>query len=62
MTSFKVNINGVISEARGNKFTRDQLDRLGKLKMGAIVVITDIRAKGPDAKEVRLSPIPLSLN
>ena len=62
ITSFKVNINGVYTEARGDKFTRDQLDRLGKLKMGAIVVITDIRAKGPDGKEVRLSPIPLSLN
>ncbi|MBR5678538.1 MAG: gliding motility protein GldM [Paludibacteraceae bacterium] len=62
ITSFKVNINGVLTEARGNKFTRDQLDRLGKLKMGAIVVITDIRAKGPDGKEVRLSPVPLSLN
>ena len=62
ITSFKVNINGVLTEARGNKFTRDQLDRLGKLKMGAIVVITDIRAKGPDGKETRLSPIPLSLN
>ena len=62
ITAFKVNINGVISEAKGNKFTRDQFDRLGKLKMGAIVVITDIRAKGPDGKEVRLSPIPLSLN
>jgi len=62
ITSFKVNINGVLTEARGNKFTRDQLERLGKLKMGAIVVITDIRAKGPDGKETRLSPIPLSLN
>ena len=62
ITSFKVNINGVLTEARGNKFTRDQLDRLSKLKMGAIVVITDIRAKGPDGKETRLSPIPLSLN
>ena len=62
ITSFKVNINGVLTEARGNKFTRDQLDRLGKLKMGAIVVITDIRAQGPDGKETRLSPIPLSLN
>ena len=62
ITSFKVNINGVLTEARGNKFTRDQLDSLGKLKMGAIVVITDIRAKGPDGKETRLSPIPLSLN
>ena len=62
ITSFKVNINGVLTESRGNKFTRDQLDRLGKLKMGAIVVITDIRAQGPDGKETRLSPIPLSLN
>ena len=26
------------------------------------VIITDIRAKGPDGKEVRLSPIPLTLN
>jgi gliding motility-associated protein GldM len=62
ITAFKVNVNGVISEARGNKFTREQLDRMGKLKMGAIVIITDIRAKGPDGKEVRLAPIPLSLN
>ena len=62
ITAFKVNVNGVISEAKGNKFTREQLDRMGKLKMGAIVIITDIRAKGPDGKEVRLAPIPLSLN
>ena len=62
ITSFKVNINGVLTEARGNKFTQDQRDRLSKLKMGAIVVITDIRAQGPDGKETRLSPIPLSLN
>ena len=62
VTSFKLNINGTLTEARGNKFSRDQLDRLGKLKMGAIVVLTDIRAKGPDGKETRLSPIPLSLN
>jgi gliding motility-associated protein GldM len=62
ISSFKVNINGVLTEARGNKFTADQLNRLSKLKMGAIVVITDIRAKGPDGKEIRLSPIPLSLN
>ena len=62
ITSFKVNINGVLTEARGNKFTQDQRDRLSKLKMGAIVVITDIRAQGPDGRETRLSPIPLSLN
>ena len=62
VTSFKVNINGVLTEARGTRFTQDQRDRLSKLKMGAIVVITDIRAQGPDGRQVRLSPIPLSLN
>ena len=62
ITRCKVNINGVLTEARGNRFTADQRSRLEKLKMGAIVVITDIRAKGPDGKETRLSPVPLSLN
>ena len=52
----------MLTEARGNKFTSDQRDRMSKLKMGAIVVITDIRAQGPDGREIRLSPIPLSLN
>lgn len=62
ITSFKVNINGVITEAKGDRFTQNQLERLGKLKKGAIVVITDIHAQGPDGKDTRLSPIPLSLN
>ena len=60
--SFKLNINGMYLEANGNKFSKDQMDRLGKLKKGAIVVITDIRAQGPDGKETRLSPIPLTMN
>ena len=59
---FKANINGVYSDAKGNKFTREQLDRISKLKPGNSVIINDIRAKGPDGKEVRLSPIPLTLN
>ena len=62
ITSFKLNVNGIYLDAKGNKFTKDQMDRLGKLKKGAIVVITDIRAKGPDGKETRLSPIPLTMN
>ena len=62
ISSFKVNVNGMLTEARGNKFTQDQRDRMSKLKMGAVVVITDIRAQGPDGLEIRLSPIPLSLN
>ena len=62
ISGFRANINGVYLESRGNKFTREQLDRLGKLKPGNSVIITDIRAKGPDGKEIRLSPIPLTLN
>ena len=62
ITAFKLNINGTYFDTKSNKFSREQLDRLGRLKKGAIVVITDIRAKGPNNKEVRLSPIPLTLN
>ena len=62
ITSFKVRINGMLSEAKGNKFTKDQRDRLGKLKKGADVIITDIKAKGPNGQTVTLAPIPLSLN
>ena len=62
ISGFRANINGVYLESKSNKFTREQLDRLGKLKPGNSVIITDIRAKGPDGKEIRLSPIPLTLN
>ena len=62
ITSFKANIGGMLTEARGNKFTPEQRSRLEKLKMGNIVIITDIRAQGPDGKEIRLSPVPLTLN
>ena len=62
ISGFRANINGVYLESRGNKFTREQLDRLAKLKPGNSVIITDIRAKGPDGREIRLSPIPLTLN
>ena len=62
ITGFRANINGVLIESKGNKFTKDQLDRISKLKPGNSVIITDIRAQGPDGKEIRLSPIPLTLN
>ena len=62
ITGFRANINGVYLESKGNKFTKEQLDRISKLKPGNSVIITDIRAKGPDGKETRLSPIPLTLN
>ena len=62
ITGFRANINGVYLESKGSKFTKEQLDRMAKLKPGNSVIITDIRAKGPDGKEIRLSPIPLTLN
>ena len=62
IVGFKANINGVLSESKSNKFTKEQSDRLGKLKPGNSVIITDIKAKGPDGKVVPLSPIPLTLN
>ena len=62
ITGFRANINGVLVESKSNKFSKEQLDRMAKLKPGNSVIITDIRAKGPDGKETRLSPIPLTLN
>ena len=62
VTSFKANINGMLTSATGNKFTREQMDRIGKLKPGNQVVLTDIRAKGPDGKDMILSPVALTLN
>ena len=49
-------------ESKSNKFTKEQMDRMGKLKPGNSVILKDIRAKGPDGKVVPLSPIPLTLN
>lgn len=63
ITAFKLNVNGTYMETKGNKFSKEQMDRLGKLKKGALVVIADIRAKGPDGKEEKLqSNIVLTLN
>ncbi len=62
VTRFQVYINGSYSEVRGNKFTPDVLNKLGRLKQGSTVVITDIRAKGPNGDEKSLKPIPLILN
>ncbi|MBQ2189609.1 MAG: gliding motility protein GldM [Paludibacteraceae bacterium] len=61
VSSFKANINGMMSSATGNKFTREQMDRIAKLKPGNAVIITDIRVKGPDGREIGLSPIALTL-
>ena len=62
IVGFRADINGVLMESKSNKFTKEQMDRMGKLKPGNSVILKDIRAKGPDGKVVPLSPIPLTLN
>jgi gliding motility-associated protein GldM len=62
VVSFKANINGMYSESAGNKFSRDQLNRMEKLKKGASVIITDIRAESPSGEKLSLASLPLILN
>lgn len=62
ITSFKVRINGIYSETKGNKFTKDQRDKLGKLQRGSDIIIADIRARGAGGQELPLSTIIFTLN
>ena len=62
IVGFRADINGTLMESKSNKFTKEQLDRMSKLKPGNSVILKDIRAQGPDGKVVPLSPIPLTLN
>ena len=62
VTSFQLQTSMGYTQSAGNKFSKGQIDQLSKLKPGAVVNIVDIRAKGPEGKEVRLRGIPLTLN
>lgn len=62
ITSFTLQTPSGSSQSKGDHFTRQQLDQLGKLKQGSVVNIIDIHAKGPEGKEIRLRGIPLMLN
>ena len=61
VTSFRTIINGSMTNSNGNKFSQEQLNQIGKLKKGGLVVLQDIRAMGPGG-EKRLSPVLLTLN
>jgi gliding motility-associated protein GldM len=61
VTSFRTIINGSTTSSNGNKFSKEQLAQIGKLKKGGLVVLQDIRAVGPGG-EKRLSPVLLTLN
>ncbi len=62
ITSFQLQTSMGYTQSKSNKFTKAQIDQLSKLKQGAVINIVDIRAKGPEGKEVRLRGIPLTLN
>jgi len=62
VVSFKTIINNQTTPATGNKFTKAQLDQISRLKKNQMVVLQDIRAKGPGGQELRLSPLVLTVN
>ena len=62
VTSFKVDVNGIVMESRSNKITQEQINRIEKLRMGSMVVIKDIRAESPSGEKKILNPILLTLN
>ena len=60
--SFRAFINGMSSLSNGNKFSKQQLDQIGKLKKGQQVIIQDTRAVGPGGQEMNLAPLVFTLN
>ena len=62
VVSFKADINNIMTIANGNKFTREQMDRINKLKPGQSVILKDVRVKDPTGKEIPLSPVVLTMN
>ncbi|MGN0236011.1 MAG: gliding motility protein GldM [Paludibacteraceae bacterium] len=60
--SFSLDAGGTYLEAKGNKFTKKQLELLDQLKRGTHIVITEIQAKTPSGEEKRLNAIPLIVN
>lgn len=59
---FKAIINGATTDSKGNKFTKDQLDRISKLKRGNMIILQDIQAKSQGGEVLRLKPLILTLN
>lgn len=62
IVGFKLNVNGVMTDCKSDRFSKKELDKLSKLKKGAMISIIDISAKGPDGKVVKLRGIPFTLN
>ena len=62
VTRFTLYANGQYKDSKNNKFTREQLEILGKLKSGSLIMIQDIRAIGPTGKEEKLTSLTFKLN
>lgn len=59
--SFATNINGIVYTAKGNKFTEEQREKIKKMELGSMLLITDIRAQNTNGHLFRLSPIALTI-
>ncbi len=62
ITSFIAFIGGRSSDSKGNKFTQEQLNQIGKLKKGGMVILQNIKAVSPTGQELTLSPLVLTVN
>ena len=62
VTSFIAFIGGRSSDSKGNKFTQEQLNQIGKLKKGGMVILQNIKAVSPTGQEQTLSPLVLTVN
>lgn len=62
ITSFAATIGGITFNSKSNKFTKEQLQRMGRLDNGAQILISEIVAVGEGGAKVPLTPIYFVLN
>lgn len=62
IVSFEVRLpSGTTIAVKGNKFNKRALDAIENLRLGTLITIMSIKAKGPDGKEVSLRSLTIEL-
>ena len=62
VTGFTLFCNGQYTDSKSNKFTKEQIDKLSKLKSGSLIMIMNIKAVGPNGKALPVSSLSFKLN
>ena len=62
VTGFTLFAKGRYMDAKGNKFTSEQLQTLEKVKPNEMIMIEDIKVTGPNGKPVQVAPISFRVN